>query len=101
MAGTIIVASGGHGSTFLQTTLKAHKRPDVTFGDKMSEPDLMLSDIPSDKHVVEFKKRTFGWYKLDQSKTIAENMVDYLRSVNKNNKAVVLNGRISRSSFRN
>ena len=95
MNNNIIAASGGHGSTYIQSTLRAHKRPDVVFGDKMSEPYLKLSDIPSKKHRIEFKKRTGGW-NLDLNRTIEDNMVRYLEDMNNKNIRVLVGGRISR-----
>jgi len=96
MSGLVIVASGGHGSTFILNKLKAHKRPDVTFGDKLTAVDLKLSDKPTKEYLKEFKKRTNGFYTLNLDKSIEDNMVSYLNAAYDKNLSVLLSGRISR-----
>jgi len=94
--GTIIVISGGCGSTYLRNQLNAHKRPDVALFDKVIQHNLMLSNLITSQQQKEFKKRTYGWYTLNTHKTIEENMLDYLRQINKYNIPTILNGNISR-----
>jgi hypothetical protein len=93
---------GGHGSTFLKKYLKScgikvHIRPDIVFNNKSTlNPDAKLSDKPTKNHLNKFRIRTLNQYSLNLNKTIEENMIYYLNSVNKSNNVVIFTSEICR-----
>lgn len=101
----IIIISAGHGSTFLIRKLHAHSRVDVVF-DPLSKyairglvdnANLKISDKPLETHRAFFLKRTRGWARLDLTKSIEENMVNYLKAINNSEtERTTLTGSISR-----
>lgn len=93
----ILSLHAGHGSTFLIKELDAHIRPDVVFHDQRTfDPGCTLIDKPTKDHIIEFRKRTFGWYSLNPNMTIEENMVQYLTKINSDNKIVVITSELCR-----
>lgn len=101
----IIVISAGHGSTFLIGKLHAHSRVDVVFAPVsrytkikwLDNTGLKITDRPLEIHRKLFLQRTRGWSRLDLTKSIEENMVNYLKAINKSEtERTTLTGTISR-----
>ena len=96
--GFIVIASGGQGGTYLRRKLPAHRRPDLAFYPRhgISCINVKPTDMPTEKQQEAFFGKTYNWHILDRTKTLEENMIDYLERINadKTNN-VVLAGSLS------